>query len=471
MLPNTFNKFLISTAIVCFAGISGCKKHLEVPLPIDQLATPAVFTSKATILAAADGMYNRMGQGLLQGNVSRFSYWISDEGLLEPVPGDAVGDLIRANIVEANSSLIPWSWFYPAIYSANEIMERLPAVSTDIMPANEKNALLGAARYVRAATHFTLTNLWGPIPLTLTTNAQTNIENQRTPVETVYQSIVEDLLAAVELLPATVNTTNSKTVHNKLQAQALLAKVYLYLGRWSEAEAAATAVISSGQYQLVTGVNNVFKRGSREAIFSWGASSIGLLFENRAVQGWLTLPATSGQATTQYCHIPTNMLANFETGDQRNISGNWTINLFNRTFSNKYLYNSAALAATIAANPQDYIYQRLAEIYLIRAEARAKQNNISGAAADINLVRQRAGLGATPASAQPEMLTAIEKERITELFYENHRWFDLKRTGRLNEVLGNLSWKKDNYKPYMELMPIPVSELIANPRIQQNTGY
>ncbi|MBK6949901.1 MAG: RagB/SusD family nutrient uptake outer membrane protein [Haliscomenobacter sp.] len=335
----------------------------------------------------------------------------------------------------------------------------------------EKKALLGAAKYVRAATHFTLANTWGDVPLTLTTDAQRNIENGRTPASEVYAAVIKDLEEAAADLPATVNTANSKTVHNRYQALALLARVYLYQKNWAKAEAAASEVIGSGQYQLVTAVNNVFKRGSREAIFSYGHTGTGLLYENRAAVGWVTLPGSASQTTTSYCHIPSVVMSNFEPGDQRNVSGNWTINLFTKTFSNKYLYNSAASAATIAANPQDFIYQRLAELYLIRAEARAQQNNLPGAASDLNAIRTRAGLPNTAAATQAELLAAVEKERVCELFYEGHRWYDLKRTGRLNAVLSALPWKKDNYKPHMELLPIPATELIANPRISQNPGY
>lgn len=457
--------------LLSFAGLTGCEKFLEVPLPIDQLATEDVFSTRPTILAAADGMYNIMGSGVLYANYNRFTTHISDEGLIDPIPGSDLGQIIAANISEGNTNLVPWTWFYPAVYRANEILERLPDVPTSVMPEAEKKTILGAAKYVRAAQHFLLANTWGDIPLTLTTKAQDNIENGRTPAAQVYAAVIKDLEEAVADLPATVNINNPRTIHNRFQAQALLARVYLYQKDWAKAEAAATAVINSGQYQLVTGVNNVFRRNSRETIFAFGPTGTGLLFENRAVVGWLTLPASAAQTTTTNCHIPALTLANFEPGDQRNVSGNWTINLFNRTFSNKYLHATSAQAAAIAAAPQDYIYQRLAEVYLIRAEARAQQGNVAGAAADLNAVRTRAGLGNTPAAAQADMLAAIEKERITELFYEGHRWYDLKRTGKLNTVLSALPWKKDNYKPHMELMPIVISELTANPRIQQNPGY
>ncbi|HNR17920.1 MAG TPA: RagB/SusD family nutrient uptake outer membrane protein [Chitinophagaceae bacterium] len=457
-----------------FSLITGCKKYLEIPLPIDQLATETVFKDRKTIIAASDGMYNMFASSLLQASSLRFTYWIADEGRIDPVPGSEIGNIIAGNLQEANTQILPWNWYYPGIYRANVLIDRLPLVSNDIMSETERKALIAAAKYVRAASHYFLTNYWGDVPLTLTTNTDYNIANGRTPAAEVYAQVLKDLYESVADLPTTVNTSNSKTIHNRYQPLALLARVHMHLGNYSRADSAATAVITSGQYLLVTGVNNAFKRGSREAIYSQGPTSTGLLFDNRAVVGWLTIPAISSLTSTTICHMTPQLLANFEAGDQRNVSGNWTINLFGRTFSNKYLHNSTATATAIAANPQDYIYQRLAELYLIRAEARAQQGNITGAnsaASDLNLIRTRAGLPNTTAATQAQMLAAIEKERNCELFYEGFRWLDLKRWNKLNAVVSVLPWKSANYQPHMQLLPITSAELIANPRIQQNPGY
>lgn len=460
----------VIVATVC----GGCKKYLEVPLPIDQLATDNVFKTKPTIISAVNGMYAAFNEGLIKPNYYKITYWWSDEGEISPIPGSEIGDIISGNIVPANTQLMQWVFFYRTIFRANTLIEKLPAVGTGIITETEKKQFIAAAKYVRAAEHFTLVTSWGDVPLITSSSADENLNKPRTPANEVYDQIIKDLTEAAADLPATVNTSNSKTIHNKFQPLALLAKVYLYLGRWADAEAAASQVINSSQYLLVTGVNNVFKRGSREAILSLGAVGTGLLFDNRAVLGWLTLPATSGNTASSHCAIPAAMLSSFEAGDQRNVSGNWTISLFGKVFANKYLHNSAATTTTINANPQDFIYQRLAELYLIRAEARAQQGNINGvnsAASDLNLVRSRAGIGSTSAATQPQMLAAIEKERVTELFYEGHRWYDLKRTGRLQAVLSTVPYKAANYKAHYNLWPIPLSELNNSPNLTQNPGY
>ena len=116
---------------------------------------------------------------------------------------------------------------------------------------------------------------------------------------------------------------------------------------------------------------------------------------------------------------------------------------------------------------------RLAEQYLIRAEARAQQNNISGAQADLNAIRTRAGLANVTATTQTGLVTAIYHERQIELFTEfGHRWFDLKRTGQLDAVMGIAAPQKGGtWASYKALIPIPASEISINPHLTQNPGY
>jgi hypothetical protein len=112
---------------------------------------------------------------------------------------------------------------------------------------------------------------------------------------------------------------------------------------------------------------------------------------------------------------------------------------------------------------------RLAEVYLIQAEARAQQGNIGGAQGDLNLVRARAGLGPTTANDVGSLLTAILHERQVELVAEwGHRWLDLKRTGMADAVLGS---EKPGWVGYDTLYPIPAQQLTANPALVQNPGY
>jgi hypothetical protein len=113
---------------------------------------------------------------------------------------------------------------------------------------------------------------------------------------------------------------------------------------------------------------------------------------------------------------------------------------------------------------------RLAELFLIRAEANAQLNNVSNAVDDLNVLRTRAGLDLLPNSlSQQDCLNAVYQERRVELFAEwGHRWFDLKRTGQADAVLGTM---KPAWKSSAVLYPIPFGEIQLNPLLTQNAGY
>jgi len=117
---------------------------------------------------------------------------------------------------------------------------------------------------------------------------------------------------------------------------------------------------------------------------------------------------------------------------------------------------------------------RLAEMYLIRSEARARMGDIENAVADLDSIRSRAGIPLlsqiAPAIGQDDLLVAIAKERRMELFAEwGHRWLDLKRTNNADAVLGSV---KSQWQVYDVLYPIPQSERNKNVKLgSQNEGY
>jgi len=116
---------------------------------------------------------------------------------------------------------------------------------------------------------------------------------------------------------------------------------------------------------------------------------------------------------------------------------------------------------------------RLAEQYLIRAEARVQQGRLAEGRDDINAIRKRAGLGVTPESTKDGLLSAILQERRVELFTEfGHRWIDLKRTGQINQQMQiaapfkGITWNSND-----QLYPVPQFDITRNPNLSQNTGY
>ncbi|MDO6761904.1 RagB/SusD family nutrient uptake outer membrane protein, partial [Tamlana sp. 2_MG-2023] len=163
--------------------------------------------------------------------------------------------------------------------------------------------------------------------------------------------------------------------------------------------------------------------------------------------------------------ISNTLLNAFEVGDLR--YDNWLGNITDGTttwfFPFKY-------KVKLSPSLEEYsMVFRLAEQYLIRAEARAQLNDFSGALLDLNTIRNRAGLPDVNLSSQETMLTAIYKERQVELFSEwGHRWYDLKRSNRIDQVLSSV---KPQWVSTAKLYPIPIDEVSRNGNITQNPGY
>jgi hypothetical protein len=162
-----------------------------------------------------------------------------------------------------------------------------------------------------------------------------------------------------------------------------------------------------------------------------------------------------------------NLINSFESGDLRRTSWIRTISSSSGVWYHAYKYKQNANTGT---SVEYSIVLRIAEQYLIRAEARAMQGDLIGAKEDLNKIRHNAGLSDTPAITADEIATAVQKERRSELFCEyGHRFFDLKRTGQLDAVLEAVKPGWDNTD---SLWPIPEKELLANPFLKpQNPGY
>jgi hypothetical protein len=163
------------------------------------------------------------------------------------------------------------------------------------------------------------------------------------------------------------------------------------------------------------------------------------------------------------------LLNSFEAGDLRRTNWIDSIILGTNTFYYPYKYKVKS-----GSDLTEYsMVFRLSEQYLIRAEARAQQNDIVGSQNDLNTIRIRAGLANTDATDEQSLLSGIQHERQVELFTEGgHRWLDLKRTNTLDSVMTVVSLLKGTeWHTNQQLYPIPTSEIQKDPSLIQNTGY
>jgi hypothetical protein len=460
---------ILTVAIIQY----GCKKFVKVSVPETALASTSVYENKASAAAVLTGIYADMatdqvyaggagGVGYLCGNAA-------DEFTNYLTSGIALN--YYTNTYTPNTSVF-WVDLYREIYVSNAAIQGLS--NSESISQAVKNQLLGEAKFIRGFLYFYSANLFGNVPLVTTTNYQSNNTASRTPLAQVYQQIIIDLQDAQNLLsdnfvdPTGANTTE-RIRPNKGAATALLARVYLYQQKWDSAQAEASAVISNSSLYSLDTLNGVFLKNSVEGVWELQSIYPGYNTQDATIYV-LTSPPGTGNFSVA---ISPQLLNAFEPGDNRLSQWIGTFTGAGQTFYFPYKYKQWQY--NTANPPTEYeVVLRLAEQYLIRAEAEAQQGNLSSAAADLNAIRNRAGLGNTTANTQSSLLTAIYHERQVELFTEwGHRWFDLQRTDSVNSVMAIVTPEKGGgtWDTYKALLPIPLSEIQLNPNLTQNPGY
>jgi hypothetical protein len=437
--------------ILLIAGLlvtASCKKYLE-EIPNNSLPTEAAITDLGTARAAIIGAYDRV-QG----------YYASSYPTLGTITTDNVvfnGTLSEYLQLDQNAvptdnviTVAAYQGIYRAINSANSVIAYVPGVQDVQLSAAEKNKILGEAYFIRALGYFDLARGWGGVQIQLKPTSDLTVLKgiKRSTLDQTYDQVLADLVQAEQLLPEDATTRNRA---QKSAARALRARLHLYRKQWADAENYATQVIANTKYTLVKPYKSFFT-----APFQTAESVLELAYSinDRNTYWNLWYPSSAGgQYTLKPSDALVTKLNNPQIGGTRN-------SLIAGTGSTVYgvLYNTTATGT----DPSYLI--RIAELYLIRAEARAQQNKLTDAVADLNAVRNRADVANTTATTQAQLLQAIEDENSTEFAFEAHRWFDLVRTERAGAVLGLTN---RNYW----LFPIPYSDILSDPDVVQNPGY
>lgn len=448
--------------------LTSCEKLLEIDPPKNERSSELVYLSEETAKSALAGAYY---------NMSTTQSINSDLTLVNAAAADEVltavalfSDIIT-NTYDASTTRTGglWAALYKSIYNFNSVIEGL--TDNTAIAAGVAQQMIGEAMTMRAYCYFHLVNLYGDVPLILTTNVDVNALMPRTAASTVYEQIVQDLEEAKTLLAEEYvenGTVTGRLQPNKWAATALLARIYLYIGNHAQAMSNASDVIGqTGLYTLASGdeLSGIFLKDSREAILQLGSSQ-------NATSGFTAEGAEfipSSIATVANYYLNTELLKAFEDGDRRRDAWVMPLTLGGVETFQPYKYrNNTAAAATASGRVEAPTILRLAEQYLIRAEARLQQGDTEGARSDINTIRDRAGLDELPTGADLE--EAIIQERRIELFCElGDRWYTLKRTGTVDEVMSQL--RPDTWQSFAQWYPIQQSAINTNPNLIQNEGY
>lgn len=460
------HQYLFIILIVLF---SSCKKLVDIGPAKGQQDLISTFSEDGPATAAVLILYaDNNFAGTTIPNTAQMTGLAADE-LFSNVAGsnaEYLSNSISPNNQRNNDSF--WKYQYSLIQKANLCLFGLDQSKT-LTPA-VKEQLIGETKFMRAYVFFNLVNLYGGVPLSLSTTTDANATLKRNSTAEVWTQIFNDLNDAKALLkPAYPSDQRARA--NRYVASALLARAYLYHKDWINAEAEASEVINSKVYSL-SNTAETFQNTSNETVLQ--------LFNTKGISPFTTnyLPSSATNIPPIYLRngfeFAFEINGNSNTDDQRKI--NWTGKL-----NNNALYVRKYTTRTGTGNEFTILF-RLAELYLIRAEARAQLNLLNGvsgtAQADLNVIRLRAGLLPKPDLDQKGWLQAIEQERKVELFGEyGHRWFDLNRTKgftdpaktRADEILSVV--KGSNWQATDALFPIPGPQFLLNKNLVQNPGY
>ncbi len=480
-------KHALGGALLTLGLLGSCSKDYLDLQPRDAFSTESFYKTQTDAIQATTAAYAQLQKQGLYGH----SLWAMDIMADNSfVGGGGAADGIEFQqldnfAIPASNPVITdlWQRTYLGIGACNQVLLRVPAIDMD---AKIKDRCLGEAEFMRALYYFYLVRAYGDVPLVLTP-AKSPAEAAavvRDPMAKVYQQIVADLTDAITKLPPSY-TGDDLGRATKWSAAALLAKVYLTTGDLPNAAAQARAVIAGSgkvlwpnygdnfnltkengqeslfEVQYKSGLNGYSLDGPGSAINEfWGARFFGNPYVVSSGGYGFNIPEKE-------------FVDGYEAGDLRK-----PVSVFvpgdkypdgqvqpaklegdPNGFNVRKFY--AGTASTIWDSPLNVPVLRLAEVYLILAEAAGP--TAEGVAA-INKVRVRAGLLPLATFTRE----AVLKERRYELAFEMDRWYDLKRS---NTLLTNPELIKKGIKPYNNVLPIPQAERDVNPNLTQNPGY
>lgn len=467
--------------LTMFAALSSCTKKLDLE-PISTISINNTYKTSKDIDQAINGAYDALqSPSQYGGNFPFFMEVSSDNSELENLTIDAgvYAQFERFTVTADNKTLnASWIGIYDGVQRCNIILNRLPAVPMD---ATAKATRGGEAKFIRALSYFNLVRMWGAVPLVVDEIKDPFVafNHTRQAEDVVYAQIIKDLQEAANDLPPTYSAADQARA-TRGAAQTLLAKVYLTRKQYPDAAALLKSVINSGNFKLLPNFSDVFALANEngdESIFEVQYKSGGLgegstLAADFIPQNSNALIGGVGNALGN--NEPTTDLYNsYATTDKRkDMIGRLADG---RMYTKKYLET----IKVAGDGDRNFILLRYADVLLMYAEALNEQGYVSDGEAFtyLNQIRVRAGLQGFTSTDLPDQASfrlAIEKERRLELAFENHRWFDLLRTGRAVAVMNQHvpTTGKITIDTHNLLFPIPASQIDASAKkLTQNPGY
>ncbi len=485
-MKTTINILL---TILAAALLMSCEKFLDVKPDSNGIAVDnsgsdsALYATASEAESALAGVYSDFRNEYFE-----LDYFVNGDAQSDDAYAGADNpsnfQIDEFNIDATNSNVSrDWAYLYSTIGKANLVIDNVMAVPDSGLTMDRRRGIIAEASFIRAYMYFQLVQLFGDVPLVLNSVTTFNLDilpelfPPRAPLAEVYEQIIKDLGTALPDVPV---SAVDKGFATKGAVNAVLAKVYATIEPhdWNKVLEYCNAVIA-GPYNLLPNYDELWDNmheNSAESIFE-------INYEGTSSSGNWGVSMFRGMDWKKF-NIPSNDLVKAfdDEGDAirkassiffDDVTGKWSDPFWpqsNYPFINKW-------RLVDMPSPQNYIFIRLADILLLKAEALNEQGDVAGAAALVNQVRSRVQLPNTTAGTQEAMRLAIEKERRLELAFEGHRWYDLKRTGRAIEVMNNAKGPDGvtpigyNLTPNRLVWPIPQAEMDKNSNLVQNDGY
>jgi hypothetical protein len=497
---KTNKKIKLIALFAVLIGLMSCSDFLEEE-PIDVIVAENFYTNEGQILQGLAGIYDNLQN---RNGGYDLGIWQLVDGGSDDLQGNTGAQDISFYAYNPTTGRLEdvWRNLYDGIYRANLLIENLG--NAEGIDSAVQLRYEGEAKFLRALFYFHLVNLWGGVPLVDSVLGSSNLEvPKNTPAE-IYAFIEDDLNFAVDHLPSE-SQIDSKGRASAGAATALLAKVFLFQEKWTEAAETADNIIISDEYQLLDDFATIFPKENEnnpEIIFEVKFANIPGEFQ--LFSQWLE-PQGWGQSR------PTNnLLEAFEEGDERMnlsvintgdviVSPGFTVrpndytlqegealdpDFLNRIGSDGFdrpwwgpkVWTRDGWLDIVPAdqNQLNIPVLRFSEVILIKAEALAENGDLGGAITELNKVRNRANLPDAETvinpGSQAEVIDLIRNDRRIELINEGHRLYDLRRWGIVIEALQAV--EKPAVSPRDLLFPIPQREIdLHNGALQQNPGW
>ncbi|WP_437921062.1 RagB/SusD family nutrient uptake outer membrane protein [Sphingobacterium sp. LRF_L2] len=422
-------------AFVFLLTASSCQKWLDVK-PQNEQVSDLYWSNKEEVEAVLGAAYVK-----LQGTLETMLIWGEARGNTLSLGGYLKADLTRIKnfSVLPSNEYVKWSSFYQIINYANMVIKYAPAVMDKDPSFNQAmmQSFLSEAYYLRALSYFYVVRTFGEAPLILEPymNDEQAYELAKSPKEKIFEQIVFDLTTALESGKEVWPTVwESKGRSTKWSIHALLADVYLWIEDYDNAIVSCNAILESGKFGLLQGVVN--NKNNWFNIFSLGNSNESIFevqFDNTKAQT-NKLTAIFGSEYNWIISPYAISLFQENTEDIRAAGATYQASDLKLW---KYLGAEANTTIARSYSDQNWIVYRLADVYLMKAEALIMKGEsfYSSALELISTIRIRAGISRPldAGTTELEMLDALLKERSRELLGEGKCWFDLLRIAKRND--------------------------------------